>query len=189
MDTVTLRPFTLDDEPEALAAQAELAADDFTFLLGNWEPGEPWPGFLARLDRWSRGEDVPPGMVPSTFLAAQAQGTLVGRVSIRHELNDYLAEVGGHIGYGVRPAFRRRGYATQILRGSLALCRDLGLDSVLVTCDDDNVGSARTIEQCGGVFERVTYAPDGVVAKRRYWIAVPQDNRQLYMSEPGVVSS
>jgi len=183
MDTVTLRPFSLDDEPEALAAQAELAADDFSFLLGDWAPGEPWPGYLDRLDRWSRGEDVPADRVPSTFLAAEAGGVLVGRVSIRHELNDFLAEVGGHIGYGVRPAYRRRGYATQILRGSLVLCRGLGLTSVLVTCDDDNVGSARTIEQRGGVFERLTYAPDGAVAKRRYWIAVPGDD-----TEPGPVA-
>ncbi len=173
MSSLVLRPFRLGDEPAALAAQAELVADAFTFLLGRYEPGEPWPGYLARLDGWSRGENLPDGMVPDTFRAAEVDGELVGRVSIRHELNEYLAEIGGHIGYGVRPAFRRRGYATAILRGALVIARDLGLNQVLLTCDDHNVGSARTIESCGGAFERLTYAPDGVVAKRRYWIAVP----------------
>jgi predicted acetyltransferase len=71
--------------------------------------------------------------VPATFLVAEAEGQIVGRVSIRHELNACLAEVGGHIGYGVRPGFRRRGYATAIMRQSLAVASSIGLERVLVT--------------------------------------------------------
>jgi predicted acetyltransferase len=96
----------------------------------------------------------------------------VGRVSIRHELNAYLAEVGGHIGYGVRPGFRRRGYATAILRQSLPVAASIGLERVLVTCDADNVGSSTVIESCGGVLENVTAGRDGSVPKRRYWVKV-----------------
>ncbi|MGV8972461.1 MAG: GNAT family N-acetyltransferase, partial [Rhodoglobus sp.] len=63
---------------------------------------------------------------------------MVGRVSIRHKLNAFLAEVGGHIGYGVRPAFRRLGYATQMLHQALELARSLEIERALVTCDGDN---------------------------------------------------
>jgi predicted acetyltransferase len=72
----------------------------------------------------------------------------------------------------VVPEHRRKGYATAILRQSLQIARDkLGLERVLVTCDDDNVGSIKTIEKNGGAFESVVTPPDGDKPKRRYWIA------------------
>jgi predicted acetyltransferase len=95
---------------------------------------------------------------------------LVGRVSIRHELNAFLTDFGGHIGYGVRPSHRRHGYATEILCQALVIARAEGVDSVLVTCDDDNPASAVVIERAGGVLDDVRRAPDGT-QKRRYWIA------------------
>jgi len=70
----------------------------------------------------------------------------------------------------VLPQFRRRGYATEILRQALVMARSLGIDRVLVTCDDDNVDSAKVIENCGGVLENVTAGRDGSVPKRRYWV-------------------
>jgi predicted acetyltransferase len=89
---------------------------------------------------------------------------LVGFVSIRFELNDFLLEEGGHVGYSVRPSRRRQGYAGRALRLSLEALRERGVTRVLVTCDDDNAGSARTIENAGGVLEDVRHD------KRRYWI-------------------
>jgi len=79
-----------------------------------------------------------------------------------------LLNFGGHIGYGVRPKFRRRGFATEILRQSLKYIHELGVTEVLVTCDEDNVGSSKVIESQGGILEnRVEY--EGRF-KRRYWI-------------------
>jgi predicted acetyltransferase len=169
--SVLLRPLRVSDEEQALQAHEELAQDDFEFLLGL-EQGASWPAYCGWLESQRLGVDEPAGWVPSTFLVAEAEGQIVGRVSIRHVLNDHLAEVGGHIGYGVRPGFRRRGYATAILGQSLAVASSMGLDRVLVTCDDDNEGSVNVIQNCDGVLEDVVAGRDGSVAKRRYWVEI-----------------
>lgn len=115
---------------------------------------------LRRQERFSPR----PGRVPAAMLWAVEDGEWLGRVSVRFELNEYLASVGGHIGYAVRPSARRRGVATALLRAGLAELHARGVDEARVTCDDDNVASSRTIERCGGVLEDVT---DGT---RRYWV-------------------
>jgi predicted acetyltransferase len=156
------------DRDEALRAHEELAADGFEFLL-DLRAGEPWEEHVRRHERYRRGVGLPAGYVPATFLVAEVAGELVGRSSIRHELNDHLRAVGGHIGYGVRPEFRRRGHATEILRQSLEVLRELGVERALVTCDDDNTGSATVIERCGGRLENLVPVAGGA-PKRRYWI-------------------
>ena len=78
--------------------------------------------------------------------------------------------MGGHIGYGVRPASRRRGYATGILRQSLQVAGALGIGRVLITCDEDNLASAAVIERCGGLLDSTVPGEAGARAKRRYWV-------------------
>ena len=151
-----------------MAAHRALAMEGFNFGL-NYEPGEPWDAYLHQVDGQRRGEGLRAGWVPMTFLVADVGGRLVGRTSIRHELNEHLLVEGGHIGYAVLREHRRRGYATEILRQSLVLARALGVERVLVTCDDDNLGSATVIERCGGRFDSLSKAEDGH-AVRRYWI-------------------
>lgn len=161
-----LRPFRPEDEEAARAAHEAMKADAFPFLL-DYVPNESWSVYLERRRANSRGELLPSRWVPSTFLAATIDDTLVGRISIRHELNSWLATYGGHIGYAVVPGMRRRGYATEILRQGLVVARAVGIEDVLVTCDVNNTASARVIEGCGGVFESIA-SGDGV-PKRRYW--------------------
>jgi predicted acetyltransferase len=114
---------------------------------------------------------MPADRVPATFLVADVDGAIVGRVSIRHELNDHLTHFGGHIGYGVRPAHRRRGYATEILRQSLVIARAERVDRALVICDEENAASATVIERLGGTLENVRAGEDGTTPIARYWIA------------------
>jgi len=168
--TLVLRALTVQDEAVARTAQMELARDGFSFLLEVSE-GQGWAQYVQRLDQVSRGAGLGPGQVQATCLVAEVDGQIIGRTSIRHELNAYLATVGGHIGFGVRPQFRRRGYATEILRQSLRLSHRLGIDPALVTCDDDNRGSAAVIERCGGIVDAVVPDPDGGAPRRRYWVA------------------
>lgn len=166
---VRLRPLRLEDEEPARHSHEELAAEGFDFLL-RFDPEGSWASFVARLAANRRGDDLPIGWVPTTFLVATVGDEVVGRVSIRHQLNELLRLEGGHIGYGVRPAWRRRGIATEMLRQGLVVLRSLGIDEVLVTCDDDNVGSATVIERCGGVLDSVVDVGDAGVGVRRYWI-------------------
>ena len=170
MDLV-LRVPRQSEEAEFLRAHRATSSSVRNFLH-HYKEGMPFRRYLEVLAEQERGENLPANHVPSTFLFAFAGPSIVGRVAIRHALNPDLERVGGHIGYVVVPEYRRQGYATAILRQSLQIAREkLGLKRVLVTCDDDNVGSIRTIEKNGGVLESIVTGPDGDTPKRRYWIA------------------
>jgi predicted acetyltransferase len=155
-----------------LRAAAELDADghgDF-LSLQHW-PVETLrdPVQFARYVDERLGELVVPpekvGWVPSTMLwILDDDEHVVGRVSVRHRLTEHLLNVGGHIGYAVIPSTRRRGHATAALAQTLTVAHGLGIDPALVTCDDTNIGSRRTIEKNGGVLEDVR---DG---KMRFWV-------------------
>jgi predicted acetyltransferase len=166
--TLWLRPLDPGDEPAVAAAHATMALDDFEFAF-DYPSGQSWAEYLADVERKRIGAELRDGRVPATFLVADVQGEIVGRSSIRHRLNPFLEHEGGHIGFGVLPHARRRGYATEILRQSLVIARSLGIRRALLTCDDDNVGSATVIETCGGILDSIVDGSTGK-AVRRYWI-------------------
>ena len=170
--SLVLRLPGIDEEDEFLRAHRATTPDVPNFL--HWyEEGMSLGRYLEVLDERERGVNLPPNHVPSTFFFAFDGERIVGRVSIRHRLNDVFRRIGGHIGYVVVPEFRRRGHATTMLRLALQFAHDrIGLDRVLVTCDDDNLASIKTIENNGGVLEDVVIGQDVDKRKRRYWIDV-----------------
>jgi predicted acetyltransferase len=158
-----------DYRDEFLAAQREFAGEgqrryDLQRIANDF------PRFVHHLLLQRDRSQVEPGLVPFSDYWLIDNDEYIGRLSVRHELNDFLFRIGGHIGYEIRPSKRRRGYGYKILFLGLEKARELGFRRVLLTCDEDNIGSKKIIERNGGVFENATYVAGGSVRKLRYWI-------------------
>lgn len=99
--------------------------------------------------------NIPEGRVPAytCFYVREREERLIGMISVRLSLNDFLRREGGHIGYCIRPSERRKGYGAQMLREALKFCRPIGLDRLLLVCDKSNLASAKVIQSCGGILE------------------------------------
>ena len=138
---------------------------------GKLFAGKDFDEFLAAVQR--EPTESEPGKVPAHlfFLVDTESSRLLGAIHIRHHIDHpNLVEVNGHIGYGICPSERRRGYATRMLALALLEAKKMGLSQLLVTCDDANVGSRKVIESNGGVFERTAF--DEGHLSRRYWIKI-----------------
>lgn len=123
--------------------------------------------FVQEINSYKTKKD--PGFVHhSTFWLLTDDDTIVGVVNIRHYLTEKLLIVGGHIGFGIRPSYRRQGYATKILALSLVEAKKIGIEKVLVTCDKDNIASAKVILKNGGVLWK-EHLLKGIM-KQNYWI-------------------
>lgn len=126
--------------------------------------------FIRDLAEEAEGNNLKEGRVPQTTYWAIDSKEYVGRISVRHHLNDKLQAVGGHIGYEVRPSKRRRGYGLKMLKQVLPRAKKLGITKALVTCDSTNIASRKIIERCGGVFEDERETEAGKPTKLRFWI-------------------
>lgn len=140
---------------------------DGTSGLRNAKSFEEWHKVV--LDNLNK-ETVREGLVPATtYIGISSRGKrLIGMIDIRHYLNDYLFQYGGHIGYSVKKSERKKGYASEMLRLALKECRNLGLKEVLLTCDKENTPSKKTIKKCGGSLENEV-RENGRITER-YWI-------------------
>lgn len=137
--------------------------------------GEPFDVLVGKLLDQKQGKQLPDGWVPaSTFYLIREDGKILGKSSFRHELNAFLKKIGGSIGYIIRSDERQKGYGMAILKLTLERARELGLERVLVTCDEDNIASAKIIERNGGVLEDMYQEDETAVPKRRYWIDLVQ---------------
>lgn len=165
MTQLLLRKPDTADESALRRIHEQLRDENFSFLLSEGS----WDEVLASIEREAAGHHLPPGRVPADFLVAEVENTPVGRVSIRYRLNDYLLNFGGHIGFAVGPEFRGRGYATEILRQSIARLNSRDIYNALVVCEVTNSASSRVIEKCGGKFEDARVI-DGT-EMLRYWIS------------------
>ncbi len=162
----------LEEEYSRMAAEFERSGEDL--------PNSPWPGeafvaYVWRVRGYSRGVNLPRGWVPfTTYWLIKDSAAILGVSDFRHRLNPSLEVVGGHIGYAIRPSQRKKGYGTIILAKTLCKARESGLLRVLLTCDSDNIGSARIIEKNGGVLTRHFFYSPGGKMKSHYWISLEE---------------
>lgn len=100
----------------------------------------------------------------------KSDNKIVGMIQFRHYFNDFLENYGGHIGYSVRPLERQKGYAKQMLKDCMKICKEFGLDKILVTCDKNNIASKKTILANGGEYEKTVFFEPENIHLERYWI-------------------
>jgi predicted acetyltransferase len=127
--------------------------------------------FHELLTRWAVGETdevYKKGFVPATLYFLVDKKKVLGAIHFRHELNDDLLCRGGHIGYGIRPSERGHGYASKMLGILLELVKAKGYKKILITCDEGNIASAKTIENSNGIFCDKTEIEGETTL--RYWI-------------------
>jgi predicted acetyltransferase/8-oxo-dGTP pyrophosphatase MutT (NUDIX family) len=170
MKDLILRELSPDDEQAFLKSFEDWRGEDLTWLSFAWKPGMSHSEHLRHLQENKDRKYLPSNRVPSTMLYGFVNGEIVGRINIRHELNDYLLKRGGHIGYAVSPRFRKMGYATEMMRQGLSFCQSLGLEKILITCDDKNLPSCRIIEKFYGSLENRFFDQKENLFVRRYWI-------------------
>ncbi|MFN7120271.1 MAG: GNAT family N-acetyltransferase [Saprospiraceae bacterium] len=156
-------------------------------LLEEWqatgEPLVPWfldincidfQEFIKKLQDMHSGVNLPEGFVPdSAYWLVNEHDKILGAVSIRHHLNDKLLLLGGHIGFGIRPSERQKGYASILLQLALEKCKILSLNRVLLTCSKNNIASAKVIVKNGGKLENEYVTPERIT--QRYWITLNTD--------------
>ena len=124
---------------------------------------------IESLNGYSKGIGLPDGFVEcSTYWLVNKSNKILGAIDIRHKLNDFLLFRGGHIGYGIRPKERRKGYSSLMLSLALKQCKTIGISKVLITCLKNNIGSVKTITKNQGILESEDI--DNGEFFQRYWI-------------------
>lgn len=169
---LVLRELNQDDEPAFLKWVAAWESEDPEWATFAWQPGMSHTEHLQKLDDQKSKSKIPANRVPSTMLYGFLGDQIVGRFSIRHELNEFLLHRGGHVGYAVSPRFRRQGIATEMFRQGMSFCRSLGITKLLITCNNDNEASWRIIENFGGSLENKISDEESGEIVRRYWLEV-----------------
>ncbi len=168
--SLILRPLKESDETSFFEGMKLWPEDDLSWYTFAWKPGMPYSTMMAILDKEMKGIDLAPGRVPHSMLYGFVDGKIIGRVSVRHSLNEMLRKRGGNIGYAVAEPYRRSGYATEMVRQSLQYCRDLGLDKIMITCSDNNIPSWKIIEKFHGELQDKVWDEEDNEMIRRYWI-------------------
>ena len=143
---------------------------------------EEW---LKYIEMYTKKEKLPEGKVIGEvfFSVRKVDNKLVGIISIRHELNEYLYQYGGHIGYSILPSERGKGYAYKQLKLALIYCKSIHINRVLITCLDYNIGSSKTIEKSGGTLENIVKNEQKNKLFKRYWISLKKRYADRHVGE------
>ena len=157
MDRINLVRPNRDLEQQAIDYKQEHFESGENIISGSelWDKTESYSEWLEAVSRNTNKDTVNPSwVVTDTFFAVRENDKkILGIISFRHELNDFLKDF-GHIGYSVRPTERKKGYATEMLKQVLAVAKEIGLSRVQLSCEKENIPSIKTIAKNGGVYER-----------------------------------
>ena len=137
--------------------------------LNRYHNYDEW---LLKLEKDLDFQNIPEDKVPANtyFLVRKPDNKIIGMINIRHRLNEFLLNQGGHIGYSIRPTEREKGYGTLILKLGLEKCKELNLKEVLITCDKTNIASAKVIQKNNGVLDNEIYSETYSEMIQKYWI-------------------
>lgn len=173
-DFFLIEPSELYLEQIAEYKQACLDANSSMDGCGPLRRCENPTAYISECKKYTNPNTLPKEFVIATqFLyIRKTDNCLVGMIQVRHYFNDYLSKFGGHIGYSIKPNERRKGYATAMLKTVLSYCKEIGLDKILITCLDDNIGSEKTILNNGGVYESTVYEWREKRHLKRFWITL-----------------
>lgn len=175
MNNIYLKFPTMEDKDKWIEYIKEYRLDDPKAKPLSCTEDINYEQWLNKITNEHNGINLQEGRVPSSAYFLMNNDKIVGNLSIRHNIdNDFLSLYGGHIGYGVRPSERRKGYATIMLNLALEKCEELGIEDVLVTCREDNIGSAKTIENNCGVLKETVFIPLENCNFNKYWINVKE---------------
>lgn len=186
--------YEIQDELKLVFPTPEYKAQVEEYLQEFFDNGEyeiAGDGGLDRIkdfDKWLKKvqndlspETINKDKIPSTLYLTirKSDNKIVGNIQIRHKLNEKLLLYGGHIGDSVRPSERRKGYATEQIRLALKKCKELGIDNVMMDCDKNNIGSAKSIQNNGGILENEVYINGELVQKYRISLKKRYANRHF----------
>lgn len=171
VDLTLVEPsLALRDDFYAMLAEYDAAGEEYR----DYDPArKDYGAYLKIMENFAQGIDLKEGYVPSsTYWLVRNGQTILAESHLRHFLNPFLEQFGGHIGYRVRPSERRKGYGTTLLAFTLQKAKELKLERVLLTCDDHNIGSYRIMEANGAILEGKTVPEAYGHLIRRYWITL-----------------
>jgi len=176
MENIYLKIPTIYDKDKWLDYYMETISDNPSAKPGGFSKNTNYEEWVMKINDAANGINLPEGWVPYSFYLLVNDEKIIGSISIRHDLDEMLRLYGGHIGYNIRPSERRKGYATKMLSLGLEKCKELGLKEVLITCKKDNIGSAKTIENNGGILEEEIYVKEEEAIFKKYWINVNENS-------------
>lgn len=170
-------------EPTSLYKAAILDAVPEMQAIGEWNItpeafAERFDDILREIAAAKDPATAPPGVLPYEDLWLMDDATWIGLLTLRVHLNEQFLYTGGHIGYAIRPSKRQKGYGTALLRLGLDRAREYGLERVLLTCNETNIGSRKIIEANGGQLENAVVVTGQEAKQLRYWIQLNEMSKR-----------
>ena len=166
-----VEPIKIDENTfNSFIKEFTLSGEDLVPYSLN-QKGKEFKKYIETLNDEAVGKGIPENWVPaSTYFLIDDENNIYGAVNIRHRLTENLKIIGGHVGFGIKPSVRHKGYGTKILELALSKCKDMGITKVLVTCNKENIGSMKVIQNNGGKLDSEADIDEELI--QRYWIVL-----------------